>query len=312
MKMPRWLKGVVAIALLAVLLRGVDWRDVSDRLAQFSWVTVSIVVLAIAGQFVASAWKWWCSLRLHDMTLPFGFTFKVLCIGFFFNNFLPSAIGGDAYRVYRTLPYAPDKFRAISAVVLERAVGLGVMLLMGFICALFLSGSSPVARAYLVLSGALFAAGVLGIVALYRGWLKSFTARWSRFGWYQAVQASAHSVFRLRSEWSGFLIASALFQLLAAVILYALFEGVGQEFSITRCMLVATASGLASVLPFSINGIGVVEGTIAGTAVALGADYEPALLAAIALRLLVLPANAACGLIYLFDKQSPPATAVSA
>jgi uncharacterized membrane protein YbhN (UPF0104 family) len=309
---PRWIKGFVASALLVVLFRGVAWDELPQRLAQFSWITATIVVLAVAGQFVSSAWKWWCSLRLHDIELPFLFALKVLCIGFFFNNFLPSAIGGDAYRVYRTMKFSPDKFRALSAVLVERAVGLAVMLGLGFLCALKLADSNTLARTYVLLTCIGSSVGAIGLLALYLGWFKPITRRLRRFTWFSAIEGSAHSVLRIRSEWSGFLIASALFQLLAAVILYALLQAVGTELTMAQCMLIAAASGLASVLPVSINGIGVVEGTIAGTAVALGAEYEPALLAAIVLRILVLPANAVCGLLYLFDKQaSQPAVAAN-
>lgn len=301
--MPRWLKAIVAIALLAVLFMGIDWGQLPARLSRFGWMTVAIVLVSIAGQFIASAWKWQCSLRLHDMPLRFLYVLKVFCIGFFFNNFLPSAIGGDAYRVYRTMPFASDRLRALSAVIVERVVGLSAMLALGFLGALTLMNSSTLARTYLALTSTGLVVGIVTLLAVYLGWFKFITQRLRRFGWFSAVEASAQSVLRMRSEWIGLLMASALFQMLVAVILYALFGAVGVSFNIAQCMLVATAAGLASSVPVSINGIGVVEGTIAGAAVALGAEFEPALVAAVTLRILVLPANAVCGLVYLFDRK---------
>jgi len=301
--MPRWLKGTIALLLLSVLFNGVDWHDdIPERLSRFSAAMVVTVLLAVLVQLLASAWRWWCSLRLHEIRLPFGFVLRVFCIGFYFNNFLPSAIGGDGYRIYRTLPYSPDKLRAVSAVAIERVAGLIVMLALGFFAALRLYESDLLAQTLVLLGGAGALMAAAGLAALHYGWFKRAVTKLRQYSWFKAVESSSGIAFRWQRDWIGLLAASAVFQILAAVILFNLFRGVGVEVDLSRCMLIAAASGLASILPISINGIGVVEGSIAGMAVALGIPYEPALIAAVALRILVLPANAICGLIYFLEK----------
>jgi hypothetical protein len=54
-------------------------------------------------------------------------------------------------------------------------------------------------------------------------------------------------------------------------------------------------------LPISISGLGVVEGSIAGTALALGGDFEAAVLAALLLRFLALAVSGLCGLFCFVD-----------
>jgi hypothetical protein len=67
------------------------------------------------------------------------------------------------------------------------------------------------------------------------------------------------------------------------------------------------AAGVATILPISINGLGVVEGAFVGSALALGVPYEPALIVAILLRVLLLPYAAVFGLIYAFEPGRPSA-----
>jgi uncharacterized membrane protein YbhN (UPF0104 family) len=97
-----------------------------------------------------------------------------------------------------------------------------------------------------------------------------------------------------------------VFQLLAAACVYLAFRGIGEGVSVPAALLITAAAGIASVLPISISGIGVVEGSIAGTAVALGVSYEGGVLAAIVVRLTVLPVSAACGLLYLTERAPVP------
>jgi uncharacterized protein (TIRG00374 family) len=302
--MPAWIKAIVAVALLVLLFNGVNWADVPRQVAEFHPAWLLVAFLFIVLQFPSSAAKWMWSLRLHHLHYEFPYLMRVLCIGFFFNNFLPSAIGGDAYRIYRTMPPAGERLKSFSGVLVERVVGLFVMLGLGLIGALVLQDQNALARTYVGLAVLGISSGVIALVGTYAGWFKPIFTRLRKFTWFAALEANMRTVGQIRFEWIPFLFFSLAFQMLAAGILFALFEGCGIEMSFWACLLIGAAAGIASVLPISINGLGVVEGSIAGTAVALGSPYEPALMVAIMLRLLVLPMNALCGVIYMIEKKS--------
>ncbi len=55
------------------------------------------------------------------------------------------------------------------------------------------------------------------------------------------------------------------------------------------------------IVPLSINGIGIVEATIAGAGVAVGVSYEAGLLVALLMRVLILPLTLLAGLLYAFE-----------
>jgi len=58
-------------------------------------------------------------------------------IGYFFNNFLPTAIGGDFVKGYYISKKSDDKMNSYTAVFIDRAIGLFTMIFMGAIALVF-------------------------------------------------------------------------------------------------------------------------------------------------------------------------------
>ncbi len=298
-RLTRPLKIAVACALLAALAWGIDWREMPAHLARLDWTLGCLAVLAVVLEMPVNAWKWRWSLRLHDLRFSWVYLFRTGCFGFFFNNFLPSAIGGDVYRVIRTGGQEGERSRAISAVLVERVVGLAAMLCNGLLGAVLLMQTYALARWYVHVAAVGFAALVVLAGLIYIG--AGARRRLMSLRFLAPVWDNLRRIARPRAEWLPLIATSFLFQWLAAACLYLSFAGVGAEISAPGALLITAAAGIASVLPISISGIGVVEGSIAGTAVALGVEYDSAVLAAIIVRLVTLPVSAACGLLYLTE-----------
>jgi uncharacterized membrane protein YbhN (UPF0104 family) len=288
---PAWriVRIAVAVGLLAFLLLAVDWHNALAHVDRLTPGVIALVVAAYAIQLGVSSWKWQWSLRLHGLYLPYVFLTRVYVIGFFLSNFLPTSIGGDAYRVYRTLPSTSPKSRAVSAVVLERVVGLLALLLLGFAAALFLFKSTEVARAYVTLAAA-------GTALLATMLLLS-----SRLSFPEIIQENLRTLANARGKWAPLIAISLLFQVQAILITFALFNAVDASVTLPQAALIAAAAGLAAIIPFSINGLGIVEATFAGTAVAVGVSYEAGLLVALLIRILVIPLTLLAGLLYAFE-----------
>lgn len=299
--MQRALKITVACVLLTLLALGVDWDTLPKDLALLDGRLASLALAATGFQMIVNTWKWSHSLRLHDLRFAWSYLFRSSCFGYFFNNFLPSGIGGDVYRVYRTMTPGVERSRAVSAVLLERAVGFAAMLGIGAIGALFLARSSELARLYLlVVAGmavVLLVVALLGSIADFEGLRK----RLAGVAWLEPVRANLRRVRRHRLEWIALGVACCAFQLLAAAVIFLAFAALGSPVSMATAAVITAAAGIASVLPISISGLGVVEGSIVGTAVGVGVDYDAAVLAAVTVRILSLLVAAGCGLLYLVD-----------
>ena len=293
---PRWrraLRVVVSGALLAVLFFSIDWSTVPAYVERLTPTVIVLVIFIWAAQLAISAWKWQWALRIHGLRHPYPFLARVLVIGFFLNNFLPTSIGGDAYRVYRTLPPVPPKSRAISAVILERVVGFAALLSLGLLGAIALYSTEALARTYVLLAGC---AAVLAIVVfVFVG------PRILRSTKLAPITDNLRTICAARGEWVPLIALSLLFQVTAVFVLHLLFSSLGAPVSLPQAALIAAAAGLATIIPFSINGLGIVEATITGTAVAVGVSYEAGLVVAVLMRLLLLPLTLAAGLLYAFE-----------
>ncbi|MET0658193.1 MAG: lysylphosphatidylglycerol synthase transmembrane domain-containing protein [Steroidobacteraceae bacterium] len=310
----RSIKALIALVLLALLVRGVDWDQAQTTLERVSIPALAVTLVAMIWELVLSAWKWLWTLRMHGLEYRFGYLFQVLTKGYFINNFLPTAVGGDAYRAFRTMPSDGFKSRAVSAVLLDRVSGLMALLLWGAIAACWLWSESPVARWYLSLCFAGGAAALALLFIVYKGWLKALSNRVRHLAVFTAIEHNINYLKQARQEWVYVVVLSLAFQATSIGIVYWLFGRIDYPVAIAACALMAAAAGVAAVLPVSINGIGVMEGSLVGMAVALGVEYDAALVVAILRRLLMVALSVLCGAMFLIDREpqsNPRASAAS-
>src|SRR5262249_57193363 len=71
-----------------------------------------------------SAWRWYVLLKAQHIAVPFGTVVQSYLVATFFNNFLPSNIGGDVVRIRDTAPHAGSKTLATTIVLVDRGIGL--------------------------------------------------------------------------------------------------------------------------------------------------------------------------------------------
>jgi hypothetical protein len=111
----------VAVALILFLV----WRlDISKILKNISGLEIIYLFYALIAYFVfvvVSAWRWQVLLDFKEFGIPFGRTLVIYFIAFFFNNFLPTTIGGDIMKVL----YATKKRKAdaLATVLVDRVLG---------------------------------------------------------------------------------------------------------------------------------------------------------------------------------------------
>jgi len=296
--MPRWIKVVVAAILLIALAFMMDWSELRAHAADMDWMIATLAFVAILLEMPVNAMKWYWSLRLHGQRFPWSYLFRVGCMGYFFNNFMPSAIGGDVYRVYRTWPAEGDKTFAVSAVFVERLVGVAFLLFNGFVAALFL-WEHALARTFVLICASAGVIGLLSLPLLIRMHRSGVLSR--RFPKLAGLEQTMGRILQPRPEWLWLLLASFTFQALATAVVYLCFAAVNAPVDVPTALLVTAAAGLASVLPISISGLGVVEGSIAGTVATLGGDFEAGVLAALLIRFVALAVSAVCGLFCFVD-----------
>ena len=122
------------------------WRDFSNVLLQMN---PAALVLSL-GLFIISmfliALRWWLLLKTQNIFINFRAAVKLYMLGWFYNNFMPSSVGGDLIRLWYVTRHTDKKFEAGLSVLVDRAVGLlSTLSIAAFFYLVFLRGSGPLA-----------------------------------------------------------------------------------------------------------------------------------------------------------------------
>src|SRR3954468_4282961 len=117
-------KAAVSIGLLYLLFSRVDVSRLWSVARQASPVWLATALLLYFVMILASTWRWRVLLRAQHVDLPYRFLTQSFLVATFFNNFLPSNIGGDVIRITDTARVAGSRTLATTVVLIDRGIGL--------------------------------------------------------------------------------------------------------------------------------------------------------------------------------------------
>jgi uncharacterized protein (TIRG00374 family) len=305
-------KILVTIAFCVFIYSNVDW-PAAWRAVQT--VRPEMLVVVFAGMLMnvaVSTWKWKLLLSIHSIFYSFPSLYRYYLIGSFFNNFLPSTIGGDGYRIYKTVRNPVSQSGAVGAVFMERITGLLALLITGWIGAVvsFFCTGNEVARLMM-----LWGAGITLFALICLTVFRKMPTDW--LGWFIARVPEkirlALSCFRDYGRYPGglalVLLLSLFFQFFLLILYLLLFNEVaGHPVSIFAMAVAVCVSTLVSLLPVSINGLGLLDGSFIYLLSTFHVSYENGLIVMLLIRLLTYVQSLVGGIFYFFEKKSRPPT----
>ncbi len=148
-----FIKAAFSVVAIGGLIAGINWHELPRLLVGYRWEFAVAAFIGLAIQFPISGLKWHAALRVCNVDLSFSRLTRFYCISHFVGQFLPTSIGGDAYRAYRVLPLVEPHSRAVTSIVIDRIVGLAALLLLGAVAALFLLDHFRLPQGYLTALG---------------------------------------------------------------------------------------------------------------------------------------------------------------
>jgi uncharacterized membrane protein YbhN (UPF0104 family) len=303
------LKAAVSVGLLALLLSRVDLARLWSyaRHASPQWLAAALLLYLL--MVLASAWRWGLLLRAQRVNMPFSSLTASFLVATFFNNFLPSNIGGDVIRISDSAKVAGSKTLASTVVLIDRGLGLLGLVLIAAVGAtaarrLGAGGIGPIGPRMLWAGfglGAVFAAPVLfmpqGVARVLQP-LRVFHREWVD----ERIARLTDALVRFKEGPTALLGCFA-----GAIIVQAVL--VGFYLAISRSMHVPIAfselavivpiSFIVQMLPVSVNGFGVREATFGFYFTHLGLSLESALLVSFTGAALIMLFSLSGGIAYL-------------
>ena len=103
-------------------------------------IFVLTLVIFILCQVVIG-FRWWLLLRVQSIFISLWIAIKLYLLGWFYNNFMPSSVGGDLVRAWYVTKHTDKRFEAVLSVFADRAIGLlSTLIIAAFFYSLFLAG----------------------------------------------------------------------------------------------------------------------------------------------------------------------------
>ena len=266
-KEKKWTKVVVSTIKIAVTLGGIvyifkkvpffeaigNWTQ-----ATWPWLAVILFLTVILMAIQANRWR---GLLLDDgKKIKFHTFYAYIALGYFFNNLLPSGFGGDAVKTIAFGKRFGNTANSVAAIAISRIMGILAMILSFFIAFPFVVAKYQVPLSYTITVSAFALVAILVIVGgLFSDNLKIPDKLALQVPFLLKLQ-NAFSIYRSHPKafWlSG--LDSIWLQIVTILIHYAYFRAVGIDVDIAIITVFTTIMVVFTMLPISINGIGIRE-----------------------------------------------------
>jgi uncharacterized membrane protein YbhN (UPF0104 family) len=280
------LKIVVSIVLLSLLFSKIDvarlWAIA--RRASLRWFGVALAIYSLT--MIASTWRWYLLLRTQEVNLRRRWLFGSFMVASFFNNFLPSNIGGDVIRISDTARAARSKTLAATVVLMDRVLGLMALIFVAAVGATAAGAVHPAALpiwpvwlwAGLLAGAAASAPAVLAPVGFSRLLqpLTVFHPEWVGSRIDTLIEVLTR--FRARPGTLARCFATAVFVQGTMVLFYfAVTYALHLNVSLSDIAVIVPISFVVQMLPVSFGGFGVREATFSIYFSRIGQPIESAI-----------------------------------
>lgn len=311
-------KLVVSAALLAVLYKKLDVAALLHALSNADWRWLLLAYAILVLNTVVSSAKWRVFLVADGVRESFPSLWSSYLIGSFFNLFLPSTIGGDAYRIADIGARTSKPARAAASILADRITGFLALAIYGLVATLTVRHLVPCWRNWFYIPPvAAFAALACASIGICSPTFLNFccrlipVAKWRAKARAVAMQITdAMGVYIHRpSVMAKVVILSFVFQLDVVLAVWAITKAVGIDVPFATFFLFVPLKTFIEMIPVSVFGLGLRDlGYTVFMAALLGeasASTNAGIISSVEVILTILYV-AIGGVLFVFRKRSLP------
>lgn len=240
------LRVLISVVLIYYLVSTQDLNLIKENLLKFN-VGYLFVVLGtwLVGTYI-SALRWGLILKTSNREIPTLKLYTLYLKGYFYNNFLPTQMGGDVYKAVAAGSMLKDQSLGFFSVFMDRFGGLIALLILGLFGIASLLGVQWV---------------ILSIVALGIGFylyfpvLKLFS---KKIKFFQKFEDASNLLIKDKTNAILIIFYSFLVQFISFTGTYILFLGMNISLPLWSVTAFMPIANLSSLIP-SFNGFGTQE-----------------------------------------------------
>ncbi len=315
----KWLsiafKITVSVGLIWSLLAD-DKMDIAKAWNSVLEASPLMIILALAVfifQIGLANMRWLAALAAIGSPLSFINSIRIYYIGIFFNQTLPSSVGGDAIRIYKAYRSGLTMSAAINGVFLERvATVLALVIVMAATQPIIQSRIEPGQSAWILPTIAILAAGGVGglglLMVLDR--LPRSLSHWRLVRGLAVMAADTRRAFLSPRKTAAMLGWSLLGHINVSFGVFLLAVSLGINVTLVDCMALIPPVLLITTIPISIAGWGVREKAMVVAFGLIGVPGEEALVLSLLFGFVTLAVSLPGGAIWLATRDAKETAAL--
>jgi glycosyltransferase 2 family protein len=258
----------------------IEWSQVFSVIPLLDWRWAALAVLMAMLQIPLLGLRWRSivgGLASRDERMTRADMIAATAVGVFFTQVLPS-LAGDGVRAWLLVRLGSNWRMAVTSVVIDRGVGIALLVVLGFVVLLLPSGFTALGGyrdLVLVVYGALILAGMLGLLLAPK--IVPLLARWRYSRWVATLAVDVHRVL-FGSKGPAILSIGCLVHAITIVIVWSVGRAQGLVLPLADAAVLFTIMIGVVIVPISIGGWGLRELAVISLLAGYGVAPERALL----------------------------------
>lgn len=312
------IKILISFGLISWLLSRADLGQIWQTIQSANFVLLVLAFFVFFVGYFLTAKRLQLLLRALGVEARLWTLVQSFSIAIFFNNFLPSTIGGDAYRMYDCFRMGAGKSRAITVVFIDRVIGLSALIMLAFGVSLFateVAQQIPLLRLFLfgaisgilILAWIVFGSGGKVLMRLTRGnnpLMKILHSIMSKLYYgFQLFEGRSDVMFKAVG-------LSLLLQSNVVIHCLIITKALHIEVPVLAMFIIIPLSFLIMTAPISINGIGLRESVFVFFFGLYGVPQEQALAFSFISFGMIIAQGVIGGIVFMLRRHSNAAVAV--
>lgn len=261
------IKIVVSVSLLTFILIKVEWNKVFENLSHANLILLFAAILLNIFERFELTYKWNLLIKVRGIVVEFRRLFWINSIGSFLGLFLPSSVGTDVVRGYYLVKNNSEKSVSISSVFVDRVLGMFSLIIVGTVAVFFAGDLIAAYNLKFYLLALLIAVTILFYLFQRNESVKLLDRIFQKVKHKKFIEQGIklHSSILEYKKYPKTLIISFIITLLVQVtrVLTYYFVALcfGIQISIVYFFLFIPIIMIVIMLPISIGGLGLREGT---------------------------------------------------
>ncbi len=124
-----FLKIIISACLLYYILQKTNFSEIFHAINSANIILLIVAFLMHLIGLIVSSIRWKILLKAQNINSNISYLMKSYLVALFFNNFLPTTIGGDTVRAYDSWRAGKNKAKAVIVIFIDRFLGLFVLIL---------------------------------------------------------------------------------------------------------------------------------------------------------------------------------------